>query len=65
MMAMAPEAHGERGTVADVPSPFLSGVRSLVLAEGKLGRILLHVVCAFRTRQIVWHWQGIRRELHA
>ena len=33
------------------------------LAESRLGRIWLHLLCACRDRKVRWHWVGIRREL--
>lgn len=35
----------------------------LYLANFRAGRILLHLVCLFRSPSPRWHWQGIRREL--
>lgn len=34
-----------------------------LLAASKLGRVVLHVVCACRAGHLAWHWQGIVREL--
>ena len=33
------------------------------LAEFKLGRIVLHLLCCRQDRNFLWHWRGILREL--
>src|SRR5882672_5002838 len=33
------------------------------LAEFKLGRIVLHLLCCCQDRNVLWHWRGILREL--
>ena len=33
------------------------------LAEFKLGRIVLHLLCCCQDRNFLWHWRGILREL--
>jgi hypothetical protein len=33
------------------------------LAEFKLGRIVLHLLCACRGQNFPWHWRGILREI--
>jgi hypothetical protein len=33
------------------------------LARIAVGRMFLHVACAFRDGRVLWHWQGIKREL--
>jgi len=33
------------------------------LAEFKLGRIVLHLLCCCQDRNFLWHWRGIVREL--
>ena len=33
------------------------------LAELSLGRIVLHLVCACRDHNLLWHWRGILREI--
>ena len=33
------------------------------LAEFKLGRIVLHLLCCCQDRNFLWHWHGIVREL--
>lgn len=40
----------------------LSGVRHK-LARVSMGRMALHLACAFRDGQVQWHWEGIKREL--
>jgi hypothetical protein len=35
------------------------------LAALSLGRIVLHLVCAWRDHQFRWHWRGILREILA
>jgi len=32
------------------------------LAEFKLGRIVLHLLCFYRDKNFAWHWRGILRE---
>lgn len=32
-------------------------------AQHSFGRVLLHLVCAWRDHKYGWHWLGIRREL--
>jgi hypothetical protein len=34
----------------------------LQLAHSSAGRVVLHMVCFWRDRRFLWHWQGIRRE---
>jgi hypothetical protein len=33
------------------------------LAEFGFGRIVLHLVCAWRDHKLRWHWRGILREI--
>ena len=33
------------------------------LAEFKLGRIVLHLLCSCQDKNFPWHWRGIVREL--
>src|ERR1043166_9094002 len=33
------------------------------LAEFKLGRIVLHLLCCCQDRHFLWHWRGILREV--
>jgi len=33
------------------------------LAEFKLGRIVLHLLCCCQDRNFLWHWRGIVREI--
>ena len=33
------------------------------LAEFKLGRIVLHLLCCCQDRNVLWHWRGILREV--
>jgi hypothetical protein len=33
------------------------------LAEFKLGRIVLHLLCYCQDRNFLWHWRGIVREI--
>jgi hypothetical protein len=33
------------------------------LAEFKLGRIVLHLLCCRQDRNFLWHWRGILREI--
>ena len=33
------------------------------LAEFKLGRIVLHLLCFCQDKKFAWHWRGIVREL--
>jgi hypothetical protein len=33
------------------------------LAEFKLGRIVLHLLCACQDKNLPWHWRGILREI--
>jgi len=33
------------------------------LAEFKLGRIVLHLLCFCQDKNFAWHWRGIVREL--
>jgi hypothetical protein len=33
------------------------------LAEHSFGRIVLHLLCAYRDRKYQWHWRGVLREL--
>jgi hypothetical protein len=35
-----------------------------VLATNRMGRVVLHTVCAFRDHHWAWHWRGILREVH-
>jgi hypothetical protein len=35
---------------------------SRILANNRTGRVLLHVVCAFRDHHWAWHWRGMVRE---
>ncbi len=35
-----------------------------ILASRRMGRVLLHTVCAFRDYHWAWHWRGILREIH-
>jgi hypothetical protein len=38
------------------------GVMQNQLAEFKLGRIVLHLLCFYRNKNFAWHWRGIVRE---
>jgi len=33
------------------------------LAEFKLGRIVLHLLCSCQDKNFPWHWRGIVREI--
>jgi len=33
------------------------------LAEFKLGRIVLHLLCSCQDKNFPWHWRGILREI--
>lgn len=33
------------------------------LARVSVGRMFLHVACALRDGRVLWHWEGIKREL--
>jgi hypothetical protein len=35
----------------------------LQLAASPAGRIVLHLVCAWRDHRFQWHWQGVAREM--
>ena len=35
-----------------------------ILATNRMGRMILHAVCAFRDHHWQWHWRGILREVH-
>jgi hypothetical protein len=36
-----------------------------MLVEYRIGRVVLHLVCALRDHHLRWHWHGIRREFSA
>jgi hypothetical protein len=36
---------------------------SALLVEYRFGRIVLHLLCAFRSRRLRWHLLGVCREL--
>jgi hypothetical protein len=36
---------------------------SQILANNRMGRVLLHTVCAVRDHHWKWHWRGIMREV--
>lgn len=53
-------------TVADSTLTSYRGTRRvlwLYLANSRAGRIMLHLVCLFRSTSPRWHWRGICREL--
>ena len=41
--------------------PFVIGV-SQMIANHRIGRVLLHALCALHDRRWEWHWRGIARE---
>ena len=43
------------------PAGFSSAAK-LELAASRSGRIVLHILCAWRDRRFAWHWSGIARE---
>ena len=49
--------------MASLPAVGWTTESKLALAASPAGRIVLHVVCAWRDRRFRWHWQGVRREL--
>jgi hypothetical protein len=35
-----------------------------ILAKNRMGRVILHSICAVHDHHWAWHWQGILREIH-
>ena len=37
---------------------------SEILVKKRIGRVILHAICATRDRHWAWHWRAIVREFH-
>jgi hypothetical protein len=61
-----PSLHYSPAALANAPQsfavfPFVISVRQ-VIANSRIGRVLLHTLCAIRDRHWKWHWRGMVRE---
>lgn len=50
-------------TMKDIASGLSGRAVRRELARVAVGRMFLHVACAFRDGRVQWHWEGIKREL--
>ena len=47
------------------PKPISKGIIMIqILVKSRMGRVILHTVCAARDHHWAWHWRGIVREIH-
>ena len=58
-----PNVQSTRGTLDQKVNERIERHMQNRLAEFKLGRIVLHLLCCCQDRNFLWHWRGILREL--
>ena len=62
--AAGPQARSHcRGHCKEKLTERIEGDMQNQLAEFKLGRIVLHLLCSCQDKNFPWHWRGILREI--